>query len=252
MPRKREFVHEGILKVGRHCAPFFLREKERMEVTIAKRKRVPTKKGRHLTPAEKAEAISLWKLGDVTIEQLSEKFGKDRSTFLRLFNDAGVAKGEMAKAHAEKIAEKIEKDSVDDAAVLAERIRETKENSYKLAKAIERKIAAEMIDAQAKKLPISSKLMDFKALKEASQALRVTREERYAVLGILDGEKDTEDDIPELQIKELSKQEIEEIQRHALEEANNDEDLDIPDVDLDENSDEPIDPDVDPLDPPTT
>lgn len=219
--------------------------------SVAKRKRVPSKKGRHLTAAEKAEAISLWRLGVVTIEQLSEKFGKDRSTFLRLFNEAGVAKGEAAAAHAEKIAEKIEKESVDDAAVLAERIKETKENSYKLAKAIERKIAAEMIDAQTKKLPISSKLMDFKALKEASQALRVTREERYAVLGIADGEKDLEDDIPELQIKELSKQEIEEIQRQALQESEENDDFDIADIELDDEE-ESSDPESDPLDPEAT
>lgn len=222
-----------------------------MEVA-SKKKRTPSGKGRHLTAGQKAEAISLWKMGAVTLEQLSEKFGKDKSTFIRLFNEAGVAKGESAKEHAEKVAEKVEKAAVDDATVLADRIRETKENSYKLAKAIERLVSSQIIDAQAKKQPISTKLMEFKALEIAGKALRLTREERYTVLGIADGEKDNEDDIPELQIRELSKQEIEEIQKKALEEANNDEDLDLPDMDLDPEVEAESDADDSDLEPITT
>lgn len=193
-------------------------------------------KTKHLTAAQTAEAVSLWAAGNVTLEQLSEKYKKDRSTFVRLFNRMGVAKGEKAAEHSKKIAQEIEKGVVDDAAKIAERIRETKEDSYKLAKVIERLISNEIIDARQKNLPIASKAANIKTLVEAAKGLKMTREERYAILEI--GADNADEEIPDLTVNELTAEEIKQIQQASLEESksDDDDDMDMPDLDLDDDT----------------
>lgn len=186
-------------------------------------------RSRHLTAAQSAEAISLWAAGNVTLEQLCERYKKDKSTMIRFFNKSGVAKGEKAEEQSKKIAQEIEKSVVDDAAKIAERIRETKEDSYKLAKAIERLISGEIIDARSKGLPISSKAANIKTLVEAAKGLKMTREERYAILDI--GGDTGEEEVPDLEIKELTVEEIKAIQQASLQESKED-DLDVPDMDI--------------------
>lgn len=185
--------------------------------------------GRHLTTAQSAEAISLWAAGDVTLEQLAQRYGKNHSTFIRLFNKNGIAKGMKAQEQSQKIAKEMEKGVVDDAAKIAERIRETKEDSYKLAKAIERLISGEIIDARSKGLPISSKAANIKTLVEAAKGLKMTREERYAILDI--GGDTGEEEVPDLEIKELTVEEIKAIQQASLQETKEG-DLDVPDMDI--------------------
>lgn len=188
-------------------------------------------KAKHLTAAESAEAISLWAAGNVTLEQLSERYQKNRATFIRLFNKVGVAKGERAEEQSKKIAKEIEKSAVDDAAKIAERIRETKDDSYKLARVIERLITGEIIEARTKKIPYSAKAGNIKTLVEAAKGLKITREERYAILGI--GQETDDEEIPDLNVNELTAEEIKLIQQASLEETKDEDDMDdIPDLEL--------------------
>jgi hypothetical protein len=207
--------------------PFFWKK----EVMEKEQKKKPTSaNGRHLTTKEAAEAISLWAAGNVTLEQLAQKFGKNHSTFIRLFNKHNVAKGEKAEEQTQMIAKEIEKNSVDDAAKVTERIRETKDNSYKLATAIERALTKEYVEGQ-RSGNFASKLGNVKTLELMAKALKVTREERYAVLGIADGEKGDDDDIPDLNVHELTVEEIKQIQKATLEETKQD-DLDVSTADM--------------------
>lgn len=200
-----------------------------------------TNRGRHLTAAQSAEAVSLWAAGNVTLEQLCERYKKDKSTLIRLFNKAGVAKGEKAEEQGKKIAQEIEKETVDDAAKFVKRVRETKENTYNLAAAIERSLAATYLEIR-KGAPAASKAGDVRVYLDMLKGLRLSQEQRYIVLGIVDGEKGDDDDIPDLNVNELTAEQIKASQQASMEESKqSDFDVAGDDMDIDLSDDEPED-----------
>jgi AraC-like DNA-binding protein len=194
-------------------------------------------KGKHLTAAETAEAIALWKSGTVTIADLSKRFKKSRNTFMRIFEKEGVKKGETASETKKKVADEIEKATVDDAAEMAKRIRDTKENTYKMAQLIERSMAAEIVEARTSKTPMGLREKNIKVWKDIAATLEITRAIRYEVLGLNDKDANKLTEIPDLEIRELTVEQIMAEQKKGLEESQQD-DMDMPDVDLDDFGDE--------------
>lgn len=185
---------------------------------------------RKLTPAQWAEAEALWESGQVTLSDLSRKFGKAEETFSRHFSAAGVQKGAKKGEHAEKVKEEVAKNIVDDAAVLATRIRETKEDHYKMAQAIGKLTWKEIVDAQREGRAVATSLPNLKALNQAMQVLKSVREERWAVLGLDNPDTEADNDLPDLVISELTAEQIEDMQRRQEDEAKG---LGMADIDLD-------------------
>lgn len=171
----------------------------------------PTKISRsRLSTAEIAEAIALYESGTTTLDELARKFGKVPETFHRIFKKRGIVKGSKAGETAERVKKEVEKATVDDATTLLTRIRETKEEHYKVATALFKLNWAEIMQAKTEGRSMASIAPNLKAIQVAAQNFKLIREERYLVLGISD-ENGGEDEIPELAIHELTQEQIEEM-----------------------------------------
>lgn len=160
-----------------------------------------------LTPKERAEAIALWESGSVTLEQLAKKYGKTVGTFAKLFAKAGVKRGSKAEAMEKKVAAELEKTATAEARIIADRIRETKNNAYRLASGIEKLIAFEINEAQKDKVHISTRKENVKTLKVMADTIAQTWNIRAAILN-LDKEDNDDHDLPELRISELTVEQI--------------------------------------------
>jgi transposase-like protein len=179
--------------------------------------KTPTKTSRsRLTAAEIAEAVAMYESGTTTLEDLARKFDKVPETFHRLFKRLGVTKGAKAEEMKERVKEEVEKAVVDDAATLAQRIRETKEEHYKVAAALFKLNWNEVLQAKKAGMTLASIAPNLKAIQLAAQNFKLIRDERYAVLGIND-ETGDDDEIPELPIHELTQEQIEEMRKKDAE-----------------------------------
>lgn len=190
---------------------------------IAPKAKSPSRAGKTLSATEKAEAITLWKTGAVTLDQLAKQFHRHRSCFTRLFSKEGAKKGETQEAHEKKVAEAVEHQVLGDAAISAQRIRETKEAHYKMAAGLARLTWTILSKATQENRAVSTTVNDMKALQAAAQVLKITREERYAVLGLNEKEVNDDTPLPDLLIQELTAQEIKAM--HKQQQAINEDDL---------------------------
>jgi hypothetical protein len=164
-----------------------------------------------MTPRQWAEAEALWEVGEVTLDDLAKKFSRDRTVFTRYFKKHGIVKGSKAAARKEEVKEAVAAAGIDEATVLASRIRETKEDHYKMASAVAKLAWAEVLTAKKESKPFSSIKDNLKALDNAMNVLTKARMERYAVLGLDKDDYVDEDGLPELVISELTAAQIEEL-----------------------------------------
>lgn len=171
---------------------------------------------KRLTPAQKAEAIALWKAGSTTLDDLAKKFKKDRSTFVRLFKDTGTEKGATRAEAERKITEAVEASVVDDAILRANRTRETKEEHYKYARIVSTLTYSLIARAKQENRPYGSLLGDLKAIEVAARVFKITREEKYIALNIREDEEDDEKELPILSVQELTAQDIKRLHEQSL------------------------------------
>lgn len=162
-----------------------------------------------LTASQWREVEALWKAGEATLAVLSIRFGVSVSTLARHLK--GMKKGSRASTISSAVAEAVEKTIVDDSVILAARIRETKEDHYKMATGISKLAWAEILNARAAGTPFSTAANNLKALDNAMTILKKAREERFAVLGLDRTDASDPNDIPELVIAELTAQQIEDM-----------------------------------------
>lgn len=176
----------------------------KLEATPAK-----STKGVHLTPRQWAEADALWESGEVTLKMLATRFGKDYSTFKNSFDRRGIVKGSAKDRMQAEIKQQIEKEAVGDATILAARIKETKEEVYKMSSGIRKLMWADMLKAKNDNVPFGAILNNLKALDAAISVLKKTQETSYTVLGLDDDNYVDEDALPELVISELTAEQVE-------------------------------------------
>lgn len=170
-----------------------------------------SKKSHPLTPKQWAEAEALWGAGEVTLDQLAKRFKKSKSTFEKHFSRRGLKKGFKAEAIQRKITTAVESSIVDDTTVIASRIRETKEEHYKMAAGLAKLTWSEILTVKQNGAPMASAMNNLKALDSAMSVLKKAREERYAVLGLDRADYVDEGGLPELVIAELTADQIEEL-----------------------------------------
>ena len=164
-----------------------------------------------MTPRQWAEAEALWEAGEVTLDDLAARFDKDRSAFVRYFKKHGIVKGSRAAARKEEVKEAVATAGIDEATVLANRIRETKEDHYKMSSALAKLVWAEVLTAKKDEKPFSAIKDNLKALDNAMNVLMKARMERFAILGLDKDDYVDEDGLPELVISELTAAQIEEL-----------------------------------------
>ena len=164
-----------------------------------------------MTPRQWAEAEALWESGEVTLDDLAKRFDKDRSAFVRYFKKHGIVKGSRAAARKEEVKEAVAAAGIDEATVLANRIRETKEDHYKMSSALAKLVWAEVLTAKKDEKPFSAIKDNLKALDNAMNVLMKARMERFAILGLNKDDYVDEGGLPELVISELTAAQIEEL-----------------------------------------
>lgn len=166
---------------------------------------------KRLTPAEWAEAEALWQSGTVVYDDLEKKYGVAVSTFQRHFKNRGVVKGSRADLTKKAVEDKLKAAALDDATILAARIKETKEQHYTMATNLGKLIWNEILEAKKASTEVSVKINNIKTLKEAAQGLALVRAERYAVLGLDRPDAVDPDELPELVVAELTQEQITEL-----------------------------------------
>jgi hypothetical protein len=164
-----------------------------------------------LTAKEWARVEALWERGEVSYSDLVKKYGKSVSTFERHFRKRGIKKGAKREAVKKRVEEELAREDVNDAQVLAARIRETKEEHYKMAAALGRLTWNEILQAKRDGRPVATALPNLKALDGAMTILKKAREEKWAVLGLDRTDSVDPDLIPELIISELTAEQVKQL-----------------------------------------
>lgn len=169
-------------------------------------------KPRRLTPRKWAEAEALWETGEVTLGDLVKRFNLSERAFMAHFSKRGIKKGAKAAEHKKKVSEEVTRAAVDDATIVAARIKETKEEHYKMSSALAKLTWDEILTARKNSSPMAVAMNNLKALDTAMNVLKKAREERYAVLGLDRDDHVDEDSLPELVISELTADQIKALQ----------------------------------------
>lgn len=173
---------------------------------------------KRLSPKQWAEAEALWEAGDITLADLARKFGISPNSIHLHMKRAGIEKGAKAAKHKAKVAEEVTKAATEDATILAARIRETKEEHYKMATGIAKLTWAEVLTAKQNNVPMATIANNVKALDNAMTVLAKARIERFAVLGLDKDHDDDDDGLPELLISELTADQIEDLRNRDFNE----------------------------------
>jgi hypothetical protein len=172
---------------------------------------VDEKTGRTLTPAEWAEAVTLWELGTMKLRELAAKFRISEAGMSKGLTKRGATKGSRAKEVAATVAKTVLKAAEDEALTAAEerqrKINETKAQHYEWSKMLGQQIMARLAAAQKDGRAFETEIVNIKTLRIAVAGLGQIRQERYA---ILDADRQIdEDELPTLVIQDLSEAEIE-------------------------------------------
>lgn len=175
---------------------------------ISKTEVKPEKK-RRLTPKQWAEAEALYESGEVTQVDLARRFKISEQAMHMHMKRNGIVRGKTAEEHKKRVAEEVTKAAIDDATIIAARIRETKEEHYKMSSAIAKMSFAEILKAKQDGAPLSVAMNNLKSLDLAMTVLAKARIERWSVLGLDKADYVDEDGLPELLISELTAEQIE-------------------------------------------
>jgi phosphoribosyl-ATP pyrophosphohydrolase len=169
--------------------------------------RKPGSKG--LTIAQKAEAVALWRAGEVTLDDLARKFKKRPETFSRLFKKVGAKKGETSAEIAKKASEKIEARVASSVEETLVRIAAMKDEHQKMASGIAKLAWAEIVRARQAGLDLAGLKDVMQTLKLAGEVIANSRKELYTLHGVEEAEKKGElEDLPELTVRELTQGEV--------------------------------------------
>lgn len=168
---------------------------------------------RRMTPEQRAEAAALWRAGSVTLDDLSKKYGKRPENFSRMFKAMGIAKGSAVAAAAAKVEETVAAHAVKAVSKELERIEQMKDQHFTMSSALAKIAFAEITRARAAGLKIEALKDTMLTLKLAGEIVGNARKELYALLRVEEHEKDKElEDLPELEVRELSQAQIAEMQ----------------------------------------
>jgi transposase len=209
------------------------------------------KKFRQMTERERRKACELYARGDATREQLAKRYGVTTSAIDKMLASRGVTKGMKSDEVARKVSAALDQKTVDEVNETVERTRKTRDDSYRLFTAINTLAAQAINKARTEGRSLATTTGEMRALRFAAETAKLAMEGRFLALGIDPLEAKDADDLPDLRVTELTRDEIEQ-RRKELEAAASEEDgLDVEDLDavMDlEASDEEPDPAATPAD----
>lgn len=168
-------------------------------------------KRRYPSASAWAEAEALWASGDVTLEDLAKKVGVSATSVSLHMKKHKVTKGEKAKEHSERISKQVADDILNEGTVHSQRIKETKEEHYKMASGLARLTWGEIVTAKNNGGGYAAIQQNLKALEIATNVLAKIRQERYAVLGLDKPDAVDATQLPELVIEELTADQVQQL-----------------------------------------
>jgi lambda repressor-like predicted transcriptional regulator len=193
-----------------------------------------------LTPAMWAEIEAHWQTGEVTLAELSEKYGPSPRALQSHFAKAGIVKGEKAAAMAAAVREKVLEEEFGNQDQLVARAKDIRERAYRNANIVEDLIMAQLALAEREPAEILKAGAALKMLSLAAGSLERVHDLKKRALG-LDKDSVFSEEMPELIIRCLTDEEVAKMQDAQEQEDFGDEI--IPD---DEDGDvEPVDPEAD-------
>ena len=187
-----------------------------------------TCKKRHytrLSPSTWTEICGLWEVGDVTLPELAERYSVNARTLQAQFAKRKVIKGSKAAELAAVVMKEVVKGELGDKDTITHRARETREAAYINATIVEQLVMAQLALAQKDPTHAHKAATAMKTLSLAAATLERTQTVKWHALG-LDHENALPDELPELIIRDLSKEELTAFQ--ARNEFDEDSDLGIP------------------------
>jgi hypothetical protein len=201
----------------------------------------PTVKRKYtrLTSTTWAEIEALWQVGEVTLAELSERYGVSPRALQAHFHKHGITKGEKSAALAAAVKEEVLKDELDDTDLTVKRAKDVREAAYTNAVVVESLIMAQLQAAQKDPSQVLKAASAVKMLSLAAAGLERLHDLKWKALG-LDRDSVLPDELPELIIRDLTAKEIEE-----LRDAQEEEDTDSGFVLDEEGHGEPRDPEAD-------
>lgn len=210
-------------------------EEEKLETKLRKPRGRPTvrspkdRAGRRLNSIERAEAIAMWRSGQYTLDEICKKLNRTKGVFIKLFKEENINKGENSEVYAKRVEEAVEKATLSSVEELTQRIKETKEDHYKMAQGLSKLVWHIIATCKKEGRSFTTISGEMKALRYASMILKSTREDRYAILG-LNKLEDDENKAPEdLTIREITVEEIRDRIKNQV--GSEDEFFNVPDID---------------------
>lgn len=180
----------------------------------------------NLSSQEKRKIRAMWETGEYTAEEIAKELGVPVVLVRSHIDNNGLKKGQRSDEIQQAVMNKTKEFAEQEATLVASRIRETKEDHYKMSMALAKLVWKEIIDCNKAKSPFSSIRSNLAALELASRTLANCRSERWTVLG-LDKDNSNVDKLPELILTELTADQIEQIRNYQEEDS-----LELPDEEL--------------------
>lgn len=173
---------------------------------------------KRLTPREYAKAKAMWASGDYSVREISEAVGVTETALRRRFKRDGIERGQNAKKVAAAVHRSIEKTAASQAEELASYAHEIKMVALKFNELMIKKAQADVVKSIRDSTPIGDRLNDFKAMSEASKVVNLNYATAASILGF-DKEVPDAQELPEIQIKIMTEEDVKEIREQQRREA---------------------------------
>lgn len=162
-------------------------------------------------PRQWAEAEALWELGEATRDEIAKKLDVSPTAVSLHMKKRGVVRGSKAEEHRKRIAEQVTDAASADAAIYAQRIKETKDEHYKMSAHLARLAWEELSKCKKDGSPLSVAQSNLKAIEAAVNVISKARQERWAILGLDRPDAVDTNELPALVIEELTADQIEDL-----------------------------------------
>ena len=170
----------------------------------------PISRKKTVSAVEWAKAESMWKLGTAKQKELASMLGVSMTAVAQHMKRKNIIRGSESDKLREKLERETERKELSKVEIKAQRIEDTRDQHYKYADNIAKLTWREIQTAMEEKRQFSSIEGNLKSLDRAITIFGKARMERFISLGI-DGVELETDEIPSLEISELTAEQIEEL-----------------------------------------
>jgi hypothetical protein len=170
------------------------------------------RKYQRLAPSTWAKICGEWEVGDVTLAELSDRYGVNTRTLQSHFSKQGVVKGSKAAQLASSVKEELFKLELDGKGDLTQRAKETRETAYKNAVTVETLIMVQLELAQKDPAQAFKAAGAVKLLSLAAAGLERLHNLKWTALG-MNRDSVISDELPKLIFVDLTEAEIKEMQQ---------------------------------------